>query len=152
MNISLNARQRPPGQGTRARLLEIGTVDQRPLRYGDPATFYLNFRLTEAVRRFAVGIGFSTRDGQRVLTLDSDAMKDPLNLAAGNHTARLSVDFWPLPENQYHVSCAAIEGSTYPDLLSDVALWDVLPAPGDETTHRSSPNARPPVAVRIESL
>ena len=152
MNISLQARQRPPGQGTRARLLEIGTVDQRPLRYGDPATFYLNFRLTEPVRRFAVGIGFSTRDGQRVLTLDSDAMKVPLDLAAGTHTARLTVDFWPLPENQYHVSCAAIEGSTYPDLLSDVALWDVLPAPGDETTHRSAPNARPPVTVRIETV
>jgi lipopolysaccharide transport system ATP-binding protein len=150
--VSLAGRSRGHGVGVRARLLELGTTDGKPLRYADPAEFYLDVKLTQPVRRFAVGLGFSTRDGQRVLTLDSDTMQPALDLEPGAYRIKLRLDFWPLPESQYHVSCAAIEGSTYPDTLADVALWDVLPAPADETTHRGSPNARPPVTVQVSSL
>ena len=72
--------------------------------------------------------------------------------AVAPYRATLAMEFWPLPESQYHVSCAAIEGSSYPDILADVALWDVMPATADETTHRSAPNARPPVAVEVSKL
>jgi len=147
--ISLGDRARPHGEGARVRLLELGTTGGQAIRYGHPVKFYIDFRLREPVRRFAVGIGFSTREGQRVLTLDSDAMTPPLDFEPGTYRATLGMDFWPLPESQYHVSCAAIEGSSYPDALMEVALWDVLPASADETTHRSSPNARPPVAVDV---
>jgi len=147
--ISLGDRARPHGEGLRVRLLEIGTPGGRAIRYGHPVEFYIDFRLREPVRRFAVGIGFSTREGQRVLTLDSDTMTPPLDFEPGTYRATLGMDFWPLPESQYHVSCAAIEGSSYPDALADVALWEVLPATEDETTHRSSPNARPRVALEV---
>ena len=150
--VALGDRPRGHGEGVRVRLLEIGTDGGRAIRYGHPVTFYIDFRLKEPVRRFAVGIGFSTRDGQRVLTLDSDTMKAPLDFEPGTYRVTLSLEFWPLPESQYHVSCAAIEGSSYPDILPDVALWDVLAAVEDETTHRSSPNARPPVAVQVTKL
>jgi lipopolysaccharide transport system ATP-binding protein len=150
--VPLHSRARGHGEGNRVRLLEIGTPSGRAIRYGNPVEFYLDFRLTEPVRRFAVGIGFNTREGQRVLSLDSDAMTTPLDLEPGTYRATLGLDFWPLPESQYHVSCAAIEGSTYPDTLVDVALWDVLAASDDETTHRSSPNARPRVATEIRPL
>ncbi|AHF92582.1 ABC transporter ATP-binding protein [Opitutaceae bacterium TAV5] len=150
--VSLAGLPRGHGEGTRVRLLALGTQDGAPLRYGHPARFQLDFRLTEPVRRFALGLGFATRDGQRVLTLDSDTMTAPLDLEPGAYRATLGLDFWPLPESQYHVSCAAIEGSSYPDTLVDVALWDVLPAAEDETTHRSSPNARPPVAVSVMKM
>jgi lipopolysaccharide transport system ATP-binding protein len=150
--VALRDRPRGHGEGQRVRLLEIGTEGGRPIRYGHPVKFYLDFLLKEPVRRFAVGMGFTTRDGQRVLTLDSDTMQPPLDFSPGTYRATLSLDFWPLPESQYHVSCAAIEGSSYPDILTDVALWDVLPAPEDETTHRSAPNARPPVVVQVSPL
>lgn len=147
--IPLDDRPRPPGTGGRVRLLEIGTPGGRPIRYGQPVEFYLDFRLTEPVRRFAVGIGFNTREGQRVLTLDSDTMTPPRDFAAGTYRATLGMDFWPLPASQYLINCAAIEGSSYPDALADVGLWDVLPVNDDETTHRSSPNARPPVTLQV---
>ena len=150
--VPLRDRARGHGEGLRVRLLELGTPGGRAIRYGHPVKFYLDFRLKEPVRRFAVGLGFSTRDGQRVLTLDSDTMTPPLDFEPGTYRATLGLDFWPLPESQYHVSCAAIEGSSYPDILADVALWDVLPATADETTHRSAPNARPPVAVEVSKL
>jgi lipopolysaccharide transport system ATP-binding protein len=150
--VPLHARARGHGEGNRVRLLEIGTPAGRVIRYGNPVEFYVDFRLTEPVRRFAVGIGFNTREGQRVLSLDSDAMNTPLDLEPGTYRATLGLDFWPLPESQYHVSCAAIEGSSYPDTLVDVALWDVLAASEDETTHRSSPNARPRVAMEVRVL
>ena len=147
--LALGERARAHGEGVRVRLLELGTAGGEAIRYGHPIKFYLTVRLTEPVRRFAVGIGFNTRDGQRVLTLDSDAMTPPLDLAPGTYRITLGLDFWPLPASQYHVSCAAIEGSAYPDALAEIGLWDVLPASEDETTHRSSPNARPAVAVAV---
>jgi lipopolysaccharide transport system ATP-binding protein len=150
--VSLGDRPRGHGEGTRVRLLAIGTAGGRAIRYAHPAGFQVDFNLREPVRRFAVGLGFSTREGQRVLTLDSDTMTPPLDLEPGTYRATLGLDFWPLPEGQYHVSCAAIEGSAYPDALTDVALWDVLPANADETTHRSSPNARPPVSTVVARL
>ena len=150
--VALRERPRGHGEGLRVRLLEIGTTGGHAIRYGHPAKFYVDFLLKEPVRRFAVGLGFSTRDGQRVLTLDSDTMQAPLDFAAGTFRVTLALDFWPLPESQYHVSCAAIEGATYPDILTEVALWDVLAAAEDETTHRSSPNARPPVKVQVSKL
>ncbi len=150
--VRLEDRPRGHAEGSRVRLLEIGTTGGQPIRYGHPIQFYVEFRLLEPVRRFAIGIGFNTREGQRVLTLDSDTMQPALDLEPGSYRVTLGVNFWLLPESQYHITCAAIEGSTYPDALSDVALWDVLPAPEDETTHRSSPNARPPVAVAVREL
>ena len=152
LKVPLRDRPRGHGEGLRVRLLEIGTAGGHAIRYGHPVKFHVDFLLKEPVHRFAVGLGFTTRDGQRVLTLDSDTMQAPLNIEAGTYRVTLALDFWPLPESQYHVSCAAIEGSSYPDILADVALWDVLPAIGDETTHRSSPNARPPVAVQVSKL
>lgn len=148
--VRLADRPRAHGVGVRARLLEIGTTGGQTIRYAHPIEFYIDVRLTLPARRFAVGLGFSTRDGQRVLTLDSDTMTPPLDFEPGTYRLSLGLAFWPLPESQYHVSCAAIEGASYPDTLADVALWDVLPAPEDETTHRGSPNARPPVSVRCE--
>ncbi len=148
--VPLSARPRGPGEGTRVRLQSIGTAGGQAIRYAHPVNFHLDFTLKEPVHRFAVGLGFSTRENQRVLTLDSDTMQPPLDLAAGHWRITLGLDFWPLPPGQYHVSCAAIEGASYPDTLTDVALWDVLPATADETTHRGSPNARPLVAVQVE--
>ncbi|WP_438481990.1 ABC transporter ATP-binding protein [Oleiharenicola lentus] len=152
LRVSLVDRPRGHGEGTRVRLVELGTPDGRAIRYGQSAEFYLDFKLTEPVRRFAVGLGFATREGQRVLTLDSDTMTPALDFEPGSYRITLGLEFWPLPQSQYHVSCAAIEGSSYPDALVDVALWDVLPAAEDETTHRSSPNARPRVSVRVAAL
>ncbi len=150
--VPLDSLPRGHAEGTRVRLLELGTTGNSVIRYGHPAEFYLDFRLTQPVQRFALGIGFNTREGQRVLSLDSDAMTAPLDLAAGTWRAMLRIEFWPLPASQYHVSCAAIEGSSYPDTLTEVAIWAVLPASADETTHRSSPNARPPVAMEVRPL
>ena len=150
--VPLAERPRGHGEGGRVRLLELGTPEGRVIRYGHPVEFYVDFKLTEPVEKFAIGIGFNTREGQRVLSLDSDAMNVPLDLTSGTYRATLGLDFWPLPASQYHISCAAIEGSSYPDALVDVAIWDVLPAAEDETTHRSSPNARPRVALRVAPL
>jgi len=148
--VHLGDRPRGPGEGTRVRLLAIGTAGGTAIRYAHPVRFCVDVILREPVRRFAVGLGFSTREGQRVLTLDSDTMQAPLDLAAGTWRITVGLDFWPLPEGQYHVSAAAIEGASYPDTQAEVALWDVLPAPADETTHRGSPSARPPVRVQVE--
>jgi lipopolysaccharide transport system ATP-binding protein len=147
--VPLGGRARGPGEGTRVRLESISTAGGAVIRYAHPVVFHVDFTLKEPVHGFAVGLGFSTREGQRVLTLDSDTMQAPLDLAPGSWRITLGLDFWPLPASQYHVSCAAIEGSSYPDTQADVALWDVLPAADDETTHRGSPNARPPVTVRV---
>ena len=150
--VPLGTRPRGHGEGTRVRLLAIGTTGGQAIRYAHPVEFHIDFILKEPVRGFAVGFGFSTREGQRVLTLDTDTMQTPLVLGPGTYRATLGLDFWPLPESQYHVSCAAIEGSSYPDILANVALWDVLPASDDETTHRSAPNARPPVTTVVRKL
>jgi lipopolysaccharide transport system ATP-binding protein len=58
--------------GTRMRILSLEWLTEFPLRHGEEAKALIRFQIDAPVHDVAVGIGFSSLDGKRLLTYETD--------------------------------------------------------------------------------
>ena len=125
LDIDLNAINRMSGFGDKARLLRLRLADNSSLTYCEPLILIFTIECYRAISDLAVGIGFDTMDGIRVMTIDSDHDAPPLDLDVGIHEIRLEIDRNPLHPSIYSVNVALLSNAHAVDLILNHINWEV---------------------------
>jgi lipopolysaccharide transport system ATP-binding protein len=89
-----------------------------------------------------LGFAFSTIEGQRILTLDSDGDGSTFSLPAGETVIRLRLPSLPLHPTRYHVGAALGSGKHFHDIIDNFALWEVETSTTDFESDRSFGGSR----------
>jgi lipopolysaccharide transport system ATP-binding protein len=116
----------------RLRLESIEWLNEVPLQHGEPAEALIRFVTHKPVDGVSVGIGFSTIEGTRLLSYDTDFQGDcrPALPAAQTHSVRLSINSLPLGPAIYSLDVGCRSGDTHAlDYLPAVAQIEVIPGP-----------------------
>jgi len=135
VNVRENKRE-AASDGSVCRITRIRVLGDQGLRLNDPLELEFEIEAPEAVDKVMLGFGFDTVEGQRILTLDSDADGRNFSLAAGLNRVRLSLPALPLHPGRYYCSTALGLGRVYYDIVDSFALWEVLPRRDDWETGR----------------
>jgi lipopolysaccharide transport system ATP-binding protein len=103
-----------------------------PLRHGEPVKARIHFKTVAPIEAVVVGVGFSTIDGQRLLTYDSNF---PAGIGRnihrpGNHAVDIEIRSLPLAPDVYTLDIGSRSGDfTHLDYIPGAALLDVIPGP-----------------------
>jgi len=117
---------------TRLRLESIEWLSEVPLRHGEPAEALIHFTTNSPVDDVSVGIGFSTIEGTRLLSYDTDFQDSqrPNLRDARSHCVKLAIDSLPLGPAIYALDIGCRSGDTHAlDYLPAVAQIEVIPGP-----------------------
>jgi len=126
LDVMLEGSKRERGaDGRVCRLLRARVAGERGLRFNEPLEIEFEVEAPKPVEQVMLGLGFDTVEGQRILTLDSDAAGQTFALPAGRSTLRLRLPALPLHPGRYYCSAALAFGLTHYDLVDGFALWEV---------------------------
>ena len=100
-------------------------VSEHGLRFNEPFTVEVEIEATERIDDAMLGFAFNTVEGQRILTLDSDAEGRTFSLPVGRSTLQLSLPRLPLHPGRYYCSTALGRGKHFFDIIDGYALWEV---------------------------
>jgi len=81
--MDLRALPRTGSVGSRVILTKVVFNDGNPLFHGKSAKIELHYEVKSAVQEVAFGLGFSTSDGTRIMTVDSDIPGQRISYAQG---------------------------------------------------------------------
>jgi lipopolysaccharide transport system ATP-binding protein len=106
----------------RLRLSSVEWLAELPLRHGEPVKARIRFSTRAPVSAVSVGIGFSTLEGTRLLTYETDFQESfrPDLSNPGNHVIEIDVDALPLAPDLYNLDVGCRSG--------DFHVLDYLPA------------------------
>jgi len=148
-DIDLDSVSRISGLGEKARLLRLRLVADTSFSFGEPIELIFTIQCFQQVSDLAIGVGFETLDGNRIMTLDSDQDQLPLQLSAGVHEVHFHVDRNPLHPNIYSISLG-LHCNTYPlDGIFSALTWEVSSGPKDLIGDRAYGGCRLPVKVTL---
>ena len=150
--IDLDALSRTSQFGRIARLLNLQLHPAFNLSYGEPLKLIFTIQCFEDISNLAIGIGFETTDGNRVLTLDSDHGHPALEVQTGIYQVFLNLDRNPLHPSQYSIKVAILDQAVMLDYLDNFAVWEVKSGVGDLVADRAYGGCRIPVNVSIKTL
>lgn len=149
--IDLSDRARDWGsEGRDCRLLQLMESSPAGLRFGSPMQLCLRVRVRTRLENIMFGVAFTTVDGQRVLTLDTDSNGQTLTLEPGEHRVRLGLDRLPLHPGTYAVNVAVGAGKFFFDIIDGAAQWEVESSSNDWESDRSFGGCRLPPQVEVE--
>jgi lipopolysaccharide transport system ATP-binding protein len=152
-DVDVRDRKREPGSdGTVCRITRIRVLGDRGLCFNDPLELEFEIEAPEAIEKVMLGFGFDTVEGQRILTLDSDADGRNFALAAGPNRVRLRLPALPLHPGRYYCSAAVGLGRIYYDIVDGFALWEVRPGRDDWESDRRFGGCRLLPQVSVESF
>ena len=81
----------------RLRLVSLEWLSDLPLRYGEPARARIHFRTSGPVPETAFSMGFSTIDGTRLCTFETDFQEgERPDLTAGEYSVDINIKAMPL--------------------------------------------------------
>ncbi|BAZ42341.1 ABC transporter-like protein [Calothrix sp. NIES-4101] len=146
-DVDLDSVRRNSGFGEKARLLRIQLTPGTSFSYGEPLELIFFIRCKGEIPDLAIGIGFDTLDGNRIMTLDSDHNQAPLQMADGVHEIHFSVDRNPLHPGRYSVGVAIISNLFALDYIPNSIVWEVSSGSTDLIGDRSYGGCRLPVKV-----
>ncbi len=116
----------------RLRLESIEWLNETPLKHGEPAEVLVRFTINSPVEGVSVGIGFSTIEGTRLLSYDTDFQGDPRpDLAQPKtYSVKIAIDSLPLGPAIYALDVGCRSGDTHAlDYLPSVVQMEVIPGP-----------------------
>jgi len=150
-DVDVRDRKRDPASdGSVCRITRIRVLGDRGLCFNEPLEIELEIEAPEAVDKVMLGFGFDTVEGQRILTLDSDADGRNFSLAAGPNRVRLRLPALPLHPGRYYCSAALGLGRVYFDIVDGFALWEVRPGRDDWESDRRFGGCRLLPQVSVE--
>ncbi len=153
MSIDVREAKREVGsEGKLCRFHRIGTRDGRGLVFNEPLDLVIDVYAPAAIDQVMLGFSFATAEGQRILTLDSDALGQMLTLAPGMNRIELRLPQLPLHPAPYYCSAALGFGNAYYDLLDGFALWEVNAGKNDWESDRGFGGCRIAPTVTARSL
>jgi hypothetical protein len=117
---------------TRLRLQSLTWLSSVPLQHGQPLRARIEFQINSPVEDVTVGIGFSTLEGVRLLTYETD-YQDGFRPSLTNpavYSAEFEVDALPLSPAIYTLDVGCRSGDTYClDYLPSAAQIEIIPGP-----------------------
>jgi lipopolysaccharide transport system ATP-binding protein len=116
----------------RLRLDRIEWLNDVPLQHGEPAEAVIHLVTRGSVEGVSVGIGFSTVEGTRLLSYDTDFQTNhrPDLPEARTYAVKLSIDSLPLGPAMYSLDIGCRSGDSHAlDYLPGVANVEVIPGP-----------------------
>ena len=128
--MNLASLRRFSGSGISARLQQIEWLAQLPIVHGGPLSARLTLKTTGLVDDITVGLGFSTMDGVRLLTYESDFPGVRPSASSGETlSTTVIVEHLPLPPGSYTVDLGIRSGDMHSvDYLPGVIRVDVTPS------------------------
>ena len=96
----------------RLRLLSVEWLSDLPLRHGEPVKARVRFNTRAPVSAVAVGIGFSSFEGTRLLTYETDFQDGcrPDLSSPGDHVVEMVVNALPLAPDLYNLDVGCRSG------------------------------------------
>ena len=153
LEVELRDAKRDCGtEGRVCRFHRIRVAGGGGLRFNDPLELEFEVEAPEPVEQVMLGFGFDTIEGQRILTLDSDAGGATFALSAGRNLVRLKLPALPLHPGRYYCSAALGFGASYFDLIDGFALWEVGTGRDDWESDRTFGGCRLQPQVSVTAL
>jgi hypothetical protein len=133
----------------RVRIQSLEWLSDFPLRHGEPAIARIRFRVRAPVSSVSVAIGFSSIEGVRLLSYETDfpSGRRPDLTCPGDYFVDLFIDALPLAPDTYSWEAGCRSGDSHPlDYIAAGSQIDVVVGP-------STPGyiARKGAGVRLES-
>ncbi len=130
-SIELADIARPDGSGTQLRIRNIEFNQGTPIFHGEPLRVKIQFETASAVENVAFGFGFSSAEGIRVMTVDSDLMEGQRNLPQDYvGIVEAEIPHLELQPARYSLDVGARSGNNSGlDYLPGCAQIEVLPGP-----------------------
>jgi lipopolysaccharide transport system ATP-binding protein len=129
--LSLESVRRLPGQGERLLINRVTLNEGESVQHGEQLRVRIDYELRDPSADVAFGLGFSSPEGVRMMSLDSDLEAERVNLPrphAGSITMSLPV--LRLQPGRYALDVAARSGDNVSlDYLPACTWIDVLPGP-----------------------
>jgi lipopolysaccharide transport system ATP-binding protein len=117
---------------SRVRLESIEWLTDVPLQHGEPGEALIRFTANSPVEGVSVGIGFSTIEGTRLLSYETDFQEDhrPNLTEPRTYCVKMQIDALPLGPAIYALDIGCRSGDRHPlDYLPAVAQIEVIPGP-----------------------
>jgi lipopolysaccharide transport system ATP-binding protein len=132
LNLESVKRVPPFCAGNQLRMKSLEWLCDLPLRHGQPVKARIYFKTRVPIKDVVVGIGFSTLEGRRLLTYDSDfegghrpSFNDP-----GAHFVDIQIGSLPLAPDIYGLDIGARSGDFQAlDYLPARTWLDIAPGP-----------------------
>jgi lipopolysaccharide transport system ATP-binding protein len=148
LTMDLSAIGRKEAWGEQLRITNIEWLSGLPLRHSKPVTARIRFTTSATVEDGSIGLGFSSLEGLRLLTFESDfGSTRPRFEKDGTYEVEVRIDHLPLPPGTYTFSVGARSGDIFSvDYVDDCGQIEVA---GSEITqaHHYVPGA----GVRLPS-
>jgi lipopolysaccharide transport system ATP-binding protein len=132
--VDLGETTRPRSvEDDRIRIQSLEWLSELPLRHGEPMAARIGFRSKGPICALSLGIGFSSREGTRVVTYSTDLtdMNRPDLGRPGYYSAEVKVEALPLQPEDYDINIYARSGDLH--LLDFVGADRVEVAAGPKT-------------------
>jgi lipopolysaccharide transport system ATP-binding protein len=116
----------------RLRLESLEWLCDLPLRHGEPLTARIRFRTRAPVSAATVGIGFSSIEGTRLLTYETDFQTGfrPDLSCPGDYVVDVTVGELPLAPDTYNLDVGCRSGDSHAlDVLAGCAQIEVIGGP-----------------------
>jgi len=129
--IDLGAAPRQDGLGSRLKIQNIEFNDGSPIFHGEPLKVRIEFETAIALKNVAFGFGFSSAEGIRVMTVDSDLLDGQRDLPESlSGIVEANIPQLQLQPDRYSLDVAARAGNNSGlDYLPGCAQLEVLPGP-----------------------
>ena len=147
--LDLKDRPRPQGQGIKLRITQIEFLTGFPIFHSESLKVRVDFETYADVDEVTVGIGFSTFEGVRLLTYETDDPGERIDVKKGRrYSATLEIESLPVPPGHYNVDVGSRSGPMQGvDYLP--GCFQVEVAPGKRTQGHQS---RGGAGVRLPSI
>lgn len=128
---SLESLRRLPGQGERMMITRLTLNDGETVQHGERLKVQIDYDLRDPAADVAFGLGFSSPEGVRMMSIDSDLVAERRNMNVPHSgTITMSLATLKLQPGRYALDVAARSGdNTSLDYLPACAWIDVLPGP-----------------------
>jgi lipopolysaccharide transport system ATP-binding protein len=110
--LDIASARRTAGEDDRLRIESLEWLSGLPLKHGDPVGARIHFKTRSALEDVTVGIGFSTLDGKRLLTYETDFQDGfrPSLSEPGSYSVEVNIDSLPLAPGIYYLDIGCRSG------------------------------------------
>ncbi|MFT3782540.1 MAG: ABC transporter ATP-binding protein [Nibricoccus sp.] len=122
--------------GEDARIIRVRCANTKGLFFGEPFSVEFTIQVNKAFESLMIGFALNTVEGQRVMTLDSDANGQAWQVKPGRYVATLSLPRLPVSPGRYYCSAAIAQGKHFSDIIDSFALWEVHTGTRDNESDR----------------
>jgi lipopolysaccharide transport system ATP-binding protein len=129
--IDLRTLQRSYSTGDSLRLITLEINHGNPILHGEPLSIRVEYETYRDIDGVAIGIGFSSMEGYRLMSIDSDLMQPPKDVQAHRRgVVEMKVDNFLLQPGLYLIDIGARFGGVGTlDYIPSCAQVEILPGP-----------------------